>query len=95
MPRGGARPGAGRPKGALNTATKDIRALAQDYGAQAIATLVELMLEGENQTVRKSAADSILDRGFGRPGQHIEVDADVKSDVMVTAINLIGKKETK
>jgi predicted ArsR family transcriptional regulator len=93
MAHGGARPGAGRPKGALNTATKDIRALAQQYGPQAIATLVELMLQGENQTVRKSAADSLLDRGFGRPGQHIEVDADVKQDVLVTAINLVGKKD--
>ena len=93
MPRGGVRPGAGRPKGALNNATKDIRSLAQEHGAEAIATLVQHMRNKDNPAVSKDAAKDLLDRGFGKPGQHVEIDADVRNDVLVTAISLVGKSE--
>lgn len=74
-PRGGARPGSGRKKGALNKQTADVKALAQSYGEQAIMTLVNIMTAGESDTSRASAANALLDRGFGRPVQ--SVDANV------------------
>jgi len=69
--QGGARPGAGR----LNKQTADVKALAQSYGEQAIMTLVNIMTSGESDTSRASAANALLDRGFGRPVQ--SVDANV------------------
>lgn len=62
----------GRQKGSLNKATRDIKALAQPYGPEALETLVEIMRKGETDAVRKGAADSLLDRGFGKPAQAME-----------------------
>jgi hypothetical protein len=91
MPRGGRREGAGRKPGVVNQVTKDIREMAREHAVTALNTLVEIMINGEKTSDRKDAANSLLDRGFGRPGQHIELDADVRQDVLVTAIDLIGK----
>lgn len=57
----------GRPKEAA-----EVKALAQEYGAEAIDKLVAL-LRGEDDRVAKAAADSLLDRGFGKPGQAVEM----------------------
>lgn len=94
MPKGGARPGAGRPKGSFNKATASIREAAQQYSEQALQTLQDVMINGDSHAARVAAANSILDRAHGKPGQHIELDADVKSDVLVTAISLVGRKDT-
>ena len=93
MPRGGRREGAGRKPGAVNQVTKDIREMAREHAVDAIKTLAEIMYTADKVSDRKDAANSLLDRGFGRPGQHIELDADVKQDVLVTAISLVGKSE--
>lgn len=68
----GAKPGerrGGRQKGTLNKATKDIKTLAQPYGAAAIQTLVSVMKRGETHAARVAAANSLLDRAYGRPKQ--------------------------
>jgi hypothetical protein len=39
---GGAREGAGRPKGSTNKATAEVRALASQYGENAIKAIAEL-----------------------------------------------------
>ena len=94
MPRGGRREGAGRKPGQVNQVTKDIRAMAREHAAEALATLVDIMRNKDNPSLSKDAAKDLLDRGFGRPGQHIEVDADVRQDVFIEAISLVGKKDT-
>ena len=78
----------GRPKGSVNKATADIRAAAQAYTDDALATLAQIMKAGESEAARVAAANSILDRGFGKPRQAMDVDAQVKTDV--TVIELIG-----
>jgi hypothetical protein len=85
---GGARPGAGRPKGSLNKATADIKAAAQAYTEDALATLAQIMKAGESEAARVAAANSILDRGFGKPRQAVDLDAQVKADF--STIELIG-----
>lgn len=57
----------GRPK-----ENSEVKALARQHGEAAIAKLVEL-LHGEDQKLAKAAADSLLDRGFGKPGQSVEM----------------------
>ncbi|MFN7883403.1 MAG: hypothetical protein ACK5PF_10380 [bacterium] len=78
----------GRPKGSVNKVTADIRAAAQAYTDDALATLAQIMKAGESEAARVAAANSILDRGFGKPRQALDVEAQVKSDF--TVIELIG-----
>ena len=85
---GGARPGAGRPKGSLNKATADIKAAAQAYTEDALATLAQIMKAGESEAARVAAANSILDRGFGKPRQSVDLDAQVKAEF--STIELVG-----
>ncbi len=62
----------GRPKGALNKSTKDIKALASKHGPDAIKKLVAIMDRGESDAVQVNAAKELLDRGYGKPAQALE-----------------------
>lgn len=53
----------GRPKVAA-----EVRDLARNHGAQAIARLVSLM-HAKNESVSVRATEALLDRGYGRPTQ--------------------------
>ena len=48
--------------------------LARSYTREAIETLVELMRRGNDERVRGTAAQALLDRGWGKP--KVEVMAD-------------------
>lgn len=71
--RGGKRPGAGRPKGARDKATVEagatIAELARVHSGTALKTLAKIAKEGESESARVSAANALLDRGYGRPPQ--------------------------
>ncbi len=57
----------GRPK-----ADGEIRELARESGPDAIAKLVEHM-NGEDSRLSQSASIALLDRGFGKPPQAINL----------------------
>ena len=60
----------GRPKKDI-----DLAALAQKHAQQAVLTLVEVMTNTESPpSARVSAAGEILDRGFGRAPQSLDVE---------------------
>ena len=63
--------GKGRPKGALNKATQDIKAAARIHGPKALEVLSSLMLGAESETARIAAAKEILDRAYGKATQPI------------------------
>ena len=71
--RGGPRPGAGRPLGSPNKLTRPLRELAALHSEDCIAVLVQLRDHAEAEPVRLAAANSLLDRGHGRPRQEIDV----------------------
>src|ERR1700730_8574085 len=72
MARGGARPGAGRPSGAK--AQVQIAELAKSHAKEAMLTLVEIMRDNEAPAAaRASAANAVLDRGYGKPAQTVDV----------------------
>lgn len=89
--RGGARPGAGRPKKGQNRSLRlsalDVRAaieapppdevdaVAQRHARRNIDNLVKLLLYGESESAQIAAAKGILDRGFGKPAVEIGGDA--------------------
>lgn len=71
MPRGGKRVGAGRPKGARDTTTQELKQTltetARGYTKDAIDALVDIMQNPKNPAAaRVSAANSVLDRGHGK-----------------------------
>lgn len=92
MPKGGKREGAGRPKGAVNKATADIKEAAQAYTEQALAVLVEVMQTGDSAAARVAAANSVLDRGYGKPKQSVEATGANGSALIPTvAIEFVGQ----
>jgi len=68
----------GRPKHVLADG-KSVSDLAREHTAQALAVLIEVMENvGAAEAARVSAANSVLDRGWGKPKQ--DMDLNVKSD---------------
>jgi hypothetical protein len=67
------RPGqSGNPGGRPKVAA-EIRELARDHGPKPIERLVALM-HSENEIVAVRAAEALLDRGYGRPIQGMELN---------------------
>lgn len=77
MQHGGKRERAGRPKGAVNKATADVKAAAQRYTSDAIETLAQIMRTSGSDAARVQAADKLLDRGYGKAAQSVAVDGNV------------------
>lgn len=78
----GAAPGerrGGRKKGSPNKATVEIKQLARVYGPAAIKKLAELagLVEGgkqaQSEQAQVSANRDLLDRGYGKPTQGVEL----------------------
>lgn len=67
----GRKTGGGSRKGRPNKASADIRALAQRYTAEALATLAQIMRTGQAEQARVAAANILLDRGHGKAPQSI------------------------
>ena len=86
---GGARMGAGRPTGALNKATKEqgarLSELAKSRTDIAFSTLVDVAINGSSDTARIAAANSILDRGYGKPRADLEEIVDLPAIVIERA----------
>jgi hypothetical protein len=70
---GGKRPGSGRKRRVRDRATGEQRAslqeLAKAHTEAALATLVRVATEGESDAAAVSAANALLDRGYGKPHQ--------------------------
>lgn len=80
MPKGSA-PGerrGGRTKGTPNRITADIKALAQEYGAEAVEKLVEILRNSESDQAQIAAIKELLDRGFGKASQAVELSGAAK-----------------
>jgi hypothetical protein len=70
------RRGAGRPKGARNKSTRQIKQLAQGYGAEVIEGLMEIFRDvNQPANFRIMAADQVLDRGLGKATQDHKLES--------------------
>jgi hypothetical protein len=65
---------AGRPPGALNKVTAEVKSLAQKHGPDAIKTLARLAKEADSDTAKIAACRELLDRAYGKATQHVEGD---------------------
>lgn len=86
---GGARKGAGRKPGKWGAKKREIALLAQQYSDQALEALVEIAQKGTSDAARVSAAVALLDRGFGKPPQALQLsgpgDGPIQSETTVLA----------
>lgn len=87
----GSKPGerrGGRQKGVPNKATACLKDMARQYTDEALATLAEIMGDEEApHAARVSAANSLLDRGYGKPSQVLA--GDENGGPIVTRIELV------
>ena len=71
MPSGGYREGSGRPRGSLNKTTLEqshrLSELAKTHTEDALMALVDVARNGRTDAARVAAANSLLDRGYGKP----------------------------
>jgi len=77
----GSKPGerrGGRQKGTPNKITADIKALAAVHSQDALNTLAEIARNGESEQARVAAANSLLDRAYGKPRQEIEHSGSIR-----------------
>ena len=74
--QGGKREGAGRKLGATDIATGEQRQtlteLARQHTELALGVLVKIAQKGQSEKARVSAANALLDRGYGKPRQALE-----------------------
>ena len=79
MPRGGYRSGAGRPTDSFNKSTSKqsqrLSQLAKDYTPDALLTLVDVAKNGRSNAARVSAANALLDLGYGNPAVKEGIEA--------------------
>ena len=67
----------GRQKGSKNLSTRDMRAKAQAYGDDMIEVLVKIAKNGKLPPHdRITAAEKVLDRGYGKPAQQVKVQSN-------------------
>ena len=79
MTRGGARPGAGRKKGKVGEAKRELAAMAKQHAEAALHTLVEIATGDGAASARVSAATAILDRAYGKPTQAVDLGSSSQS----------------
>jgi hypothetical protein len=88
MGSGGSRPGSGRPRGCQDKRTiaqgLSLSELAQRHAPDAIKELARIMKNSPSDAARCTAINILLDRGYGRPPQSIDVSN--KDSVPFTAI---------
>ena len=85
----GRREGAGRPAGAPNKAAREQGARlsepAKSYTDIAFSTLVDVAMNDSSDSARIAAANSILDRGYGKPKADIDEVVDLPAIVIQRA----------
>lgn len=58
-------------------ATADIRSLARTHTKKAVEVLGGILANGKRDSDRIAAAQALLDRGWGKPEVHVEIDETV------------------
>ena len=80
----------GRPK-----VLGEVQELARQYAPKAIVELARLALKAKNETARIAAIRELLDRGYGRPRQVMEVSvpADNPLQLLLDEIDALSRIE--
>jgi hypothetical protein len=68
----------GRPK-----VVEEVRDLARQHCSTAINALVRIATKGRNESAVVAAASALLDRGYGKPAQGVEVSGSEDAPLLV------------
>lgn len=101
--RGGPGRGQGRKKGNTDIASPEARrhvaGLARAHAEEAINTLVSLMRSAESEQVRYNSAVALLDRGFGKVPQAMDLgggtDDNTANDSFAQVAQLLNALASK
>jgi hypothetical protein len=74
----------GRPKNPV-----DIAALAREHGPKCVQVVVRL-LASDDEKIRLAAAVALLDRGFGRPKQEMDINSNSTIELHLVAARAIS-----
>jgi hypothetical protein len=74
----------GRPKPDV-----DIAALAREHGPKCVQVVVRLLASGDEK-IRLAAAIALLDRGFGRPKQEMDINSNSTIELHLVAARAIS-----
>ena len=88
----GSKPGerrGGRKKGTPNIATATLRERARRYADDALKTLFQIAVSGESEAARVSAANALLDRGYGKPATVLAGDEEGGAVNLIHRIELV------
>jgi hypothetical protein len=67
---------------------KPVRELAQQHSTEAIRTLVSIMNdEDQDARARVAAANAILDRGYGKPQQNMNLSGEIRAPDPVVLVH--------
>ena len=69
-------PGSGRRRKKRNEMTADIKAAFRLHGDECVSAIMKLT-KSKDERVRLGALQTALDRGFGKPTQHLEAQVSV------------------
>lgn len=74
-------------------AKRKLRDKAREFSELALATLVDACMNGDSTAARISAAKELLDRGFGKSVEHLEIDdkRDTEAARMVEELAALRK----
>ena len=76
----------GRPKGVSKLVVADVRALARTYGEDGIEALVSIMETAKTPpAARVAAAIAVLDRGWGKTSQQMDMAGTVTLESLIMA----------
>lgn len=65
----------------------DIRSLARSHTQTALNVLAGIMSEPDApHAARVAAANALLDRGYGKPSQALQVGGDEKNPILTTVV---------
>ena len=79
----------GRPKDEYN-----VIELARSYTTEALETLVELMRDGKDERVRGTAAQALLNRGWGKPKVEVLTEnADYRAALQEVSHLILRERE--
>jgi len=97
MVRGGKRAGAGRKTGVPNKVSRELREVARQYTEEAVDALVRVLRDKKAPaSATVAAATAILDRGHGKPTQHIDAeDSSSSLSAIVHRVALMTPEERR
>ncbi len=85
----------GRQKGTPNKSTAEVKAYCQEFGEDIISMLLNLAHYSIDPRVRIMAGKEILDRGYGRPPQGVELSGPDGGPIVHKAEDMSDKEAAR